>query len=86
VIGTNKPDAAETVGRMLEDLRNGRVRPAVDADEAAVTRRLASRGVEHVSYDDWQRIDALERAAGESRGRPRVKLIRAEQFRGALES
>jgi ferredoxin--NADP+ reductase len=86
VIGTNKPDALETVGVMLEDLRDGRLEPAIEPEEEAVIRRLTERDVRHVSYDDWKRIDALEIAAGKARGRPRVKLIRPEEFQKALEA
>ena len=34
----------------------------------------------HVEYEGWQAIDAAERAAGEPRNRPRVKLTAWEQL------
>jgi len=37
-------------------------------------------GVHYVEYAGWQAIDAAERAAGEPRGRPRVKLVAWEQL------
>jgi ferredoxin--NADP+ reductase len=71
VIGTNKKDANETVGLLLEDAEAGLLRRQDDSDVAEL---LAERGVTPVSYAGWQAIDALERACGEEQGRPRVKL------------
>jgi ferredoxin/flavodoxin---NADP+ reductase len=71
VIGTNKKDATETVGHLLEDARAGRLprRGGVRIDEL-----LAERGVHVVMYPGWESIDAAEKARGEPQGRPRVKL------------
>ncbi|HLY85312.1 MAG TPA: FAD-dependent oxidoreductase [Gaiellaceae bacterium] len=74
VIGTNKKDATETVELLLEDAAAGRLEPKADASAAAVDALLAERGVQVVEYDGWMAIDELERAAGETSGRPRVKL------------
>ena len=71
VIGTNKKDAAETVERLLEDARAGRLGPRVGG---SLEDMLAERGVGAVMYAGWEAIDALERARGELQGRPRVKL------------
>jgi ferredoxin--NADP+ reductase len=72
VIGTNKKDATETVARLLEDARAGKLEPGMDA--SAIDELLAGRGVAVVTQAGWEAIDAAERAAGESQGRPRVKL------------
>ena len=70
VIGTNKKDAAETVETLLADGRAGVLRsPGGD-----LGRLLDERGVPYVEHAGWQAIDAVERAAGEPLGRPRVKL------------
>ena len=74
VIGTNKKDAAETVQLLLEDAAAGRLEPKPGANAAAVDALLAERGVQVVEYHGWLEIDAVERAAGEKAGRPRVKL------------
>ncbi|MFL5915428.1 MAG: FAD-dependent oxidoreductase [Gaiellaceae bacterium] len=74
VIGTNKKDATETVQLLLEDAAAGRLEPKPDANAAAVDALLAERGVQVVEYHGWLEIDAVERAAGEKAGRPRVKL------------
>lgn len=86
VIGTNKPDAAETVAAMVEDAR-GSAAPAdpPDGGADAVDRLLRSRGLRPVGYADWRRIDALERERGEACGRPRVKFTRLSEFLDALD-
>jgi ferredoxin/flavodoxin---NADP+ reductase len=72
VIGTNKKDATETVERVLEDARAGKLRASAPRDLADL---LDEKGAHHVDYEGWQAIDAAERAAGEPRLRPRVKLV-----------
>jgi ferredoxin/flavodoxin---NADP+ reductase len=74
IIGTNKKDATETVGLLLEDLRAGRLQRGGSAGPEAVESLLVARGVRPVVYTGWLSIDELERAAGEKLGRPRVKL------------
>jgi len=74
VIGTNKPDAAETAERLLEDAARGALpTPAVPAPDA-VHDLLRTRGVEVVTWADWQALDAQEVAAGAARGAPREKV------------
>jgi len=84
IIGTNKPDAAETVRAMLDDLRAGRLLAPAAPARGAIAGRLAARGVRALTHDDWRRIDALELARGAAAGRPRVKLVRREEFLAAL--
>jgi ferredoxin/flavodoxin---NADP+ reductase len=83
VIGTNKKDANETVEVLLEDLRDGarKDRPAGEIEEL-----LAERGTRFVLYPGWTSIDALERAAGEKLGRPRVKLVTWDDLLEAAEA
>jgi ferredoxin--NADP+ reductase len=70
VIGTNKKDAAETVETLLADGRAGHLR----SPGGNLETLLDERGVHYVEHTGWQAIDAVERAAGEPLGRPRVKL------------
>jgi ferredoxin--NADP+ reductase len=80
VIGTNKKDATETVELLLEDARGGRLpEPA----GGALDDLLVERGVEVVTYEGWERIDAVERARGEEQGRPRVKLCTWDELLAA---
>ena len=79
VIGTNKKDAAETVEQLLEDARAGKLAAAARRDLAEL---LVEKDAVFVEYDGWQAIDTAERAAGEPRGRPRVKLTAWERLLG----
>lgn len=84
VIGTNKPDAGETVACMLEDLAQGAVlqpaHPAAAVAEALVRQRTPNC----LSYADWLRLNALEVSRGRAQGRPRVKFTRVEEMLAAL--
>ncbi len=86
VIGTNKPDAAETVDRMLEDLRAGAILNPARPDVAAAERLVRERQPDYVSYDDWLRLDHIETARGKEHGRPRIKLTRTEDMLAALRA
>ncbi len=84
VIGTNKPDAYESVDRLLEDLRQGRLPEPADPGRDGLDSRLAARGATVISFSDWQRIDALEIANGKAHGRPRLKFTRIREMLTAL--
>jgi ferredoxin/flavodoxin---NADP+ reductase len=83
VIGTNKKDATETIELLLEDRREGRLPQAPEPDPAAPLGLLAERGVEVVSYAGWETLDAAEKAAGEARGKPRVKRVTWDELLAA---
>jgi ferredoxin--NADP+ reductase len=80
VIGTNKKCAADTVARLLEDLRRGRLNepPAPDGEAIEVWLRKRLPGV--VTWRGWQAIDEHERRLGAPKGRPRVKLVRVPEM------
>lgn len=84
VIGTNKPDAAETVACMMEDRARGILLRPEAPDAVAVEAMLRQRQPFCFSYGDWRRLDQLEVAAGRSQGRPRVKLTSVEEMAAAL--
>ena len=71
VIGTNKPDALETVQCMIEDVENGihlsPAHPQIETAEALIRERQPR----FVSYDDWLRLNEMEVAKGEETGQPR---------------
>jgi ferredoxin--NADP+ reductase len=86
VIGTNKPDAAETVEQMLKDLSEGRLlKPQLPTAEAA-GKLVQKRQSEFFSFDDWRNLDRLEIERGQAIGRPRVKLTRIADMLAARES
>jgi len=84
VIGTNKPDAAETVTAMLEDAAAGRTLEPVEPEPDAAERLVRQRQPLYVSYPDWLRLDELEVARGRASGRPRVKFTRVDEMLAAL--
>jgi ferredoxin--NADP+ reductase len=84
VIGTNKPDAAETVACMMEDRAQGIVLRPEEPTRAAVEALLRQRQPRYFSYEDWRHLDALEVAAGRRAGRPRVKFTRLDEMAQAL--
>jgi len=84
VIGTNKPDAAETVACMVEDAERGRLLAPTEPAAAAVLALVRQRQPQWISWADWQRLDALEVERGRATGRPRVKFTRVEDMLVAL--
>ncbi len=84
IIGTNKPDAGETVDCMLEDAASGILLhpPNTDADSVEAYVRRAQP--EFVSWDGWKRIQAAEEAKGKTANRPRVKLTTRKEMLAAL--
>lgn len=84
VIGTNKPDALETVRSMLDDLEGqGGFQPGT-ADRAAIEDLIQTRQPQVTCWADWERLNALETAAGAAQGRPRVKFVSVEDMLAAL--
>ncbi len=84
LIGSNKPDGAETAAKLLEDCAG--LEPAPEPAPAAVDALLAERGARVVDYADWQRLDAIEKQRGATSGRPRMKLARVAEMLEALDS
>lgn len=74
IIGTNKPDATETVRSLLADA----LPRAPERDPGAVLAALAARGVAPVEWAGWQAIDAAEQALGVGRDCVRVKIADRE--------
>lgn len=84
VIGTNKPDAAQTVVCMMEDLTAGRILKPEEPDAGAAERLIRGRQPRCVSYEDWLKLNAIEVSRGRAAGRPRVKFTRVEEMLAAL--
>ncbi len=72
VIGTNKPDARETVDALLDDIAGDDRRPVLGRE--VFERLLHERCGQVVTHDQWKAIDAAEVARGEPAGRPRDKF------------
>jgi len=67
VIGTNKSDAAEVVKLLISDLK--------DAKATGDIAELLTSNHKIVDQAYWVRINSAEVAAGEARGKPRVKAV-----------
>ena len=83
VIGTNKPDALETVQCMVEDLAQGAILQPAQPQATAAEKCIRERQPLYFSYADWRRLNTLEVARGRAVGRPRVKFIRMEEMLAA---
>jgi ferredoxin--NADP+ reductase len=86
IIGTNKKDAAETIGQLLTDLDSGALRRHEIDGAADAVQWLADRQPHLVTEQGWQLIDAAERAAGEPYGRPRIKMCALPELLSAALS
>jgi ferredoxin--NADP+ reductase len=76
VIGTNKKDAADTVEKVLQDVEAGILNKPGECDRERIAAFYAQRDPNVVTWAGWLAIDHAEKTAGESAGRPRVKLVR----------
>ncbi len=74
VIGTNKPDAVETVAAMVADLAALPGIPDDDRDPEKIVAVLRTRVPDLVELGGWKRLDAYEVKRGAAQGRPRVKV------------
>lgn len=84
VIGTNKPDAKETVICMIEDLGEGSTLTPAHATAQAAEMMIRERQPDYFSYADWLHLDEMEVTKGESQGRPRVKFVTVEEMLDAI--
>ncbi|HET6947011.1 MAG TPA: FAD-dependent oxidoreductase [bacterium] len=84
VIGTNKPDAAETVANMRADLEQDLVLSPDHPQAEAVAALVRERQPHAFSYADWRTLNEIEVARGRAAGRPRVKFTRVEEMLAAL--
>lgn len=84
VIGTNKPDAIETVECLLADVQAGKVLSPEMPTFTAVQAFIQERQPRYVTYEDWLRLNELEEANGAEHGRPRLKFTRVEEMLAAL--
>jgi NADPH-dependent glutamate synthase beta subunit-like oxidoreductase len=78
-IGTNRPDSYAVVDCLVEDIGegSGKVgRPALDA-------LLGERGVDIVTFRDWQKIEAAE-VARARQGAPREKFVNIAEMLAEL--
>lgn len=80
-IGTNRPDGFAVVEKIAADLEDG----SNKAGRPGLDSLLGERGVQIVTFRDWQKIEAAENAAARS-GAPREKFTSIEALLAARES
>lgn len=81
VISSNRPDGVTTAEHICADFADGGTKPG----RAALGPLLAERGVKVVSFADWQRIDAAERAAADGTDAPRRKFVTVDEMLAVLD-
>ena len=84
VIGTNKPDAFETVREMLADIETTARAPSPDA--SSIEGLLEERSLRFVSIAGWRVLDRIEIAEGAKEGRPRAKFTQVQDMLDALDA
>ena len=77
-IGTNRPDGFEVAEKIAAALAGGGTKPG----GAGLDALLEERGVDVVTFADWQRIEAAE-AARARQGSPREKFVAIAELLGA---
>jgi ferredoxin--NADP+ reductase len=86
ILGTNKRDAEETVGRLVEDLKAGTLPEPERPGRADVDALLAERVGDLVTVEGWRAIDERERERGAAGDRPRVKLAARDELLDAARA
>ena len=81
LIGHTKSDASETIRHLVADVTAEGAQPtATDPEPDAVLELLRGRGVDVLTWNDWEVLDAYERLLGEPHGRERVKVVSREDM------
>ncbi len=80
LIGNSVAHAKKTAERLMADAAERSVGPLPDGFDQDLPRLLAERGVDFVTFEDWLRIDRLERERGAQRGRVRCKVPSAAEM------
>ena len=83
VIGTNKPDALETVKCMVADAADGKVLQPSGGTAEAAAKLVQERQPAFFSYADWLHLNKVEVSRGKDIGAPRVKFTRVDEMLAA---
>jgi ferredoxin--NADP+ reductase len=86
ILGTNKRDAAETIDRLVDDLRAGQLPAPEHAERDRLDALLAERQPELVTADGWRAIQTHELRRGAAEERPRVKLASRDELLSVARS
>jgi ferredoxin/flavodoxin---NADP+ reductase len=75
IIGTNRACAIDTIESLLADLKTTECDPR-DISRELFFASLRGRSLKLIDFQGWRKIDALERADGAAKAKPREKLTR----------
>ena len=78
-IGTNRPDGYAIVDRIAEDLEKKAIPTGNKAGREGFDAYAADKGLDLVTFRDWQKIDEAEIAAARD-GAPREKFVAIEEM------
>ena len=84
IIGTNRADSVATVDALLADLEH--LDSSRKSGAAGIYTLLDQRGIRHISYFEWQKIDQVEQDRGKIHGKPREKITSMAEFLEILNS
>jgi len=84
LIGTNSPDSTATVKKMIEDIDGVTATPDPAKAPERIVELLRDRGVDFVTFDDWNRLDEDEVRLGEARNKVREKYTAVESMMAAV--
>ncbi|KAJ5925029.1 hypothetical protein N7454_007668 [Penicillium verhagenii] len=91
VIASTMTDAFSTVDTILQDLASHEGALLHTPGQGTglgwegVKAEVEQRGLRVTSWQDWQRIDSIERECGQQKGRPREKFTRVADMLKALD-
>ena len=87
VILSTLNEGRETAKVVVKDLNEGNVPDIGMANKGfpAIASLLKSRGINPVSFAQWERIDKCEQKFGASRGKPREKIVDVEKLLSLAE-
>ncbi len=83
ILGTNKRDAEETVGCLVEDLRAGALGQPPNPGREQIDALLAKRKSNLITAEGWRAINGHELERGRVQLRPRVKLASRDELLAA---
>ena len=78
VIGTNKPDSAETVQNLINDLPQ--LSSCLNPSSLAVKDLLKKKNIRFVTFPDWKKIDTAEIELVQKLGKAREKFTDVEKM------
>ncbi|MFN8448203.1 MAG: FAD-dependent oxidoreductase [Anaerolineae bacterium] len=84
IIGTNKPDAQESVDQLRADLAAGKLLAPSSPSRESLEAMLQQRGIEYDTFADWLKLDEIEQQRGAAVGRPRIKFTTVASMLEAL--